>query len=76
MHVNLTPGSGVKWMGDDIRSGAWQSVLSGACGVVYGHNTVWQMYDAELAKSMSSGIKDSADGSRPSDCASSRCGGE
>lgn len=76
MYVNLAPGSGAKWNGDDIRSGAWQSVLSGACGVVYGHNTVWQMYDVEHAKSMSSEIQDSADGSRPSDCAGSWCGGE
>jgi hypothetical protein len=39
-----------KWTADDVRAGAWQSVLSGACGVVYGANAVWQMYDPERRK--------------------------
>lgn len=39
-----------KWGADDIRSGAWQSLLAGACGIVYGVNGIWQMWDPEQAK--------------------------
>jgi hypothetical protein len=45
LHNALDAKQGWKWAADDIRAGAWQSALSGACGVVYGANAVWQMYD-------------------------------
>ena len=62
LHNALDARTGWKWGEHDIRSGAWQSVstsngwggvtdtakmLSGACGVVYGTNAIWQMYDAD-----------------------------
>ena len=30
----------------DVRASAYWSFFSGACGHTYGHNTVWQMYEA------------------------------
>ncbi|KAK4687589.1 hypothetical protein P7C73_g2529, partial [Tremellales sp. Uapishka_1] len=63
MHNGLIASNPKIWDGDDIRSGAWQSVravtlelladlqvLSGACGVVYASNASWQMYDPDRAK--------------------------
>lgn len=32
---------------DDVRLAAWRSVLSGACGHVYGTHSVWQFHDLE-----------------------------
>jgi hypothetical protein len=29
----------------DVRKQAYRSVFAGACGVTYGHHSVWQMYD-------------------------------
>ncbi len=30
---------------DDVRKQCYRSVFAGACGVTYGHHSVWQMYD-------------------------------
>ena len=32
---------------DDARQAAYWSVLAGACGHTYGHNSIWQMYDRD-----------------------------
>ncbi|MBK8090819.1 MAG: DUF4038 domain-containing protein [Verrucomicrobiaceae bacterium] len=32
---------------DDVRLAAWRSLLSGACGHVYGTHSVWQFHDLE-----------------------------
>lgn len=29
---------------DDVRQAAWWSVMAGACGHTYGHNSIWQMW--------------------------------
>lgn len=31
----------------DVRKQAYRSVFAGACGITYGHHSVWQMYTAE-----------------------------
>lgn len=37
-----------EWFDDyDVRLAAWRSVLSGACGHVYGTHSVWQFHDLE-----------------------------
>jgi len=30
---------------DDVRKQSYRSVFAGACGVTYGHHSVWQMYE-------------------------------
>lgn len=40
-----------EWFGDyDVRRAAWWSVLSGACGHVYGTHSIWQFHDLEKRK--------------------------
>lgn len=39
----------VRFDDDDVRQAAWWSVMAGACGHTYGHNSVWQMYEPGLA---------------------------
>ena len=34
----------LKWQAADLRRYAWWSVLSGACGFTYGHNSIMQFY--------------------------------
>lgn len=34
---------------DDARQAAYWSVLAGACGHTYGHNSIWQMWDSKHA---------------------------
>lgn len=37
-----------EWFDDyDVRKAAWRSVLSGACGHVYGTHSIWQFHDLE-----------------------------
>ncbi len=33
----------------DVRKQCYRSVLSGACGVIYGHHSVWQFWDSRHA---------------------------
>lgn len=35
---------------DDVRKQCYRSVFAGACGVTYGHHSVWQMYDPAIQK--------------------------
>ncbi len=40
-----------EWFDDyDVRRAAWWSVLSGACGHVYGTHSVWQFHDLDKRK--------------------------
>lgn len=40
-----------EWFDDyDVRKAAWRSVLSGACGHVYGTHSIWQFHDLEKRK--------------------------
>lgn len=44
-------GKATEWFDDyDVRLAAWRSVLSGACGHVYGTHSVWQFHDLEKRK--------------------------
>jgi hypothetical protein len=44
-------GKPTEWFDDaDVRRAAWWSVLSGACGHVYGTHSVWQFHDLEKRK--------------------------
>jgi hypothetical protein len=41
------------WFDDyDVRRAAWWSVLSGACGHVYGTHSIWQFHDTEKRKQL------------------------
>lgn len=41
-------GKPTEWFDDyDVRRAAWWSVLSGACGHVYGTHSIWQFHDLE-----------------------------
>ncbi len=45
----MKDGKATEWFDDyDVRRAAWWSVLSGACGHVYGTHSIWQFHD--LAK--------------------------
>lgn len=50
MRIGIHPSDKPRWSEHDIRAGAWQAVCSGAAGVVYGHNNVWQMHHPEREK--------------------------
>lgn len=44
-------GKPTEWFDDyDVRRAAWWSVLSGACGHVYGTHSIWQFHDLEKRK--------------------------
>lgn len=47
MRVGIRPSDKPYWSEHDVRAGAWQAVCAGVCGIVYGHNNVWQMHDPE-----------------------------
>jgi hypothetical protein len=32
----------------DVRKAAYRSVFAGACGITYGHHSIWQFYDPQL----------------------------
>ncbi|MDX2247316.1 MAG: glycoside hydrolase family 140 protein [Bacteroidia bacterium] len=36
---------GPKFEDFDVRRAAYWSVFAGGCGITYGHNSIWQMYD-------------------------------
>lgn len=41
-------GKATEWFDDlDVRRAAWWSLLSGACGHVYGTHSIWQFHDLE-----------------------------
>lgn len=44
----MKDGKATEWFDDyDVRLAAWRSVLSGACGHVYGTHSIWQFHDLE-----------------------------
>ncbi|WP_052573959.1 DUF4038 domain-containing protein [Haloferula sp. BvORR071] len=44
----MKDGKPTKWFGEyEVRRAAWWSVLSGACGHVYGTHSIWQFHDPE-----------------------------
>lgn len=44
-------GKATEWFDEyDVRLAAWRSVLSGACGHVYGTHSIWQFHDLEKRK--------------------------
>jgi len=44
-------GKPTEWFDDyDVRRAAWRSVLSGACGHVYGTHSIWQFHDLTKRK--------------------------
>ncbi|KLT46263.1 hypothetical protein CC85DRAFT_325052 [Cutaneotrichosporon oleaginosum] len=50
MRIGINPSERPLWNEHDVRAGAWQAVCAGACGIVYGHNNVWQMHSPEREK--------------------------
>lgn len=47
----MKDGKPTVWFDDhDVRRAAWWSVLSGACGHVYGTHSIWQFHDPEKRK--------------------------
>lgn len=47
----MKDGKPTVWFGDhDVRRAAWWSVLSGACGHVYGTHSIWQFHDLSKRK--------------------------
>ncbi|WP_367874176.1 DUF4038 domain-containing protein [Luteolibacter sp. Populi] len=49
----MKDGKPTLWFGDhDVRRSAWWSVLSGACGHVYGTHSIWQFHDPAKRKQL------------------------
>jgi len=47
----MKDGKPTEWFDDaDVRMAAWRSVLSGACGHVYGTHSIWQFHDLTKRK--------------------------
>jgi hypothetical protein len=47
----MKDGKPTVWFDDyDVRRAAWWSILSGACGHVYGTHSIWQFHDPEKRK--------------------------
>ncbi|MES2596903.1 MAG: DUF4038 domain-containing protein [Verrucomicrobiota bacterium] len=47
----MKDGKPTEWFDDkDVRVAAWRSVLSGACGHVYGTHSIWQFHDLTKRK--------------------------
>ncbi|GMK54161.1 hypothetical protein CspeluHIS016_0107470 [Cutaneotrichosporon spelunceum] len=50
MRIGIHPSDKPRWSAHDVRASTWQAVCAGTCGIVYGHNNVWQMHDPEREK--------------------------